>query len=483
MGSLGKRKVLAELARRNLRDTRLDPAILFGKQKAFALSKAKYKAACCSRRAGKSFALAYVLIEGALKHPGSINPFITLTRNTAKDIIWPPLREVAKSIGLNLSFKANTGDIHFPNGSKIILRGCEDRRQAEKLRGLKFPRVVIDEAQAFPSFLKEILDDIIAPGMMDYEDAQCLVTGTPNRTCTGVFFDICHGTGDMGGWDVHGWTMRENWYFSESFGKIYVEKWLADYRKRKGWGENHATYLREYCGKWVRDKEGTVYEFNEKLNLFYTWESEDQASDWEYVLGVDTGWNDPSAFVLQAASPSLGEMWTLDSYQETEMSNVAVARQINRYMEDYPVTSVIMDTGGYGKSIAEDMRSQYNLPIFAAEKTKKYSYIQQMNSDFRTGAIRVLQPTNEEYIRQLSLLQWDEKSYDTRNPKEDRRTQNHCTDAGLYSWRYIRTTGGIWAENDPEHGTEEWWAKEEERMLERTLDSINETDDDWWENL
>ena len=237
------RRILAEAARRAEKRNALDPAkLLFGPQRDFVLDKSRNKAAVCSRRAGKSYSIAFMLLEHALKHERSINPYITLTRDSGKDILWPALYDLDTKLGLNLRFRENTGDIILPNKSKIIIRGADDKRQIEKLRGPKYPIAVVDEAQGFPHFLHDLIEDVLEPATLDY-DGQIVVTGTPNSACAGAFYNL---TNKEAGWAIHSWTLRDNPHIPD------VESWLDRKRKQKAWDDNHPTYLREYCGVCTR---------------------------------------------------------------------------------------------------------------------------------------------------------------------------------------------------------------------------------------
>ena len=65
--------------------------VLFESQLDFALDPSRKKVACCSRRAGKSHTLAACLIDSAIRHPGRLNLYITLSKTSARNIIWSDL--------------------------------------------------------------------------------------------------------------------------------------------------------------------------------------------------------------------------------------------------------------------------------------------------------------------------------------------------------------------------------------------------------
>lgn len=438
--------------------------------------------ACCSRRAGKSYGIAYKLLEKGIQYPQSICAYVTLTRDAGKDIIWGPLREIAKAANITLRFKKNSGDIELPNGSKIILRGCEDKRQAEKLRGPKYPIVVIDEAQGIPQYLKYMIDEVITPATMDYVDSQICLTGTPNAAGVGVFFDAVHAKDDMQGWEVHEWTMQDNTHLQkvQAAKNLTILEYIIGQAAKRGVPLTHPSIQREFFGKWVKDTESNVYKYLPSRNDVYQqayFKAKSAASDWEFVMGLDLGWNDPSAFTVSCYSETLGKFFTIDSFQDSEMSTDAIARQISKFFGVYGEMPIIADSGGYGKSIVEELNATYALPIFPAEKNKKVAYIEFVNTDLRSGAIQILVGPNGELTEQLSLLQWADRWAEKGVAKEDKSSPNHLCDALLYSARWALYQNGPREETQPDAYTEAWWAKRAKDLEEMELEQMRKEED------
>ncbi len=434
-------------------------------------------AAVCSRRAGKSFGLAYKILIALLRYNGCEVAYVCLTRERAKSIIWPALRDLCASIGFvegkDFRFREDNGSFRLMhNKSTMTTFGCEDRRQLEKLRGAKYPLIVFDEAQAMPYYLLDAISDIAEPATMDYgAEGQILITGTPNAACAGAFHDIT--TGTIAGWEVHHWTFRDNPHIPDK------EEWIAQKMVRSGWDEYHPTYLREYCGQWIRDEDGRVYKISSDVNVVGEW-PEHLTDDWEFYLGVDLGYNDPSAFVVSAASESLGQMYALECHKESRMLASAVAVKILKYKNQYPISRVVVDTGGYGKSIAEELRIKHGIDVVAAEKQRKYAHIELLNSDLGGGQVKIVKPGCDDLISEMFLLQWDEASMATGKPKEDRRTPQHLCDALLYSWRDTHIQSDEWLENPPVIGSAEWAAAEEERMERSVLEKMKKEKNPFW---
>jgi hypothetical protein len=482
-----KQAWLAQQLKQRLQSQRsVDPAdLLTEPQVRFVEDRSKLKAAVCSRRAGKSYSLAWEICEACERHEFALVPYITLTRDTAKNILWPAIRDVTKKRGVEVEFKQNTGDIVFPNGARVILRGCDDRNQIEKLRGPAYPLAVIDEAQGFPTYLLDLIDDVLTPATMDY-DGCIVVTGTPNAICAGPFHDITNGV--SGGWSVHTWTVRDNWKMAEKVGIFdreeglaYANNWLEEYRTRKGWDSHNPTFLREYCGLWVQDQDSQVYRLKD-YNLVEKFDDA-EAQDWQYVLGLDLGFNDPSAFVVVAYSAEQGLIRVIESWQETELTPSELAVVVEGLDKRYRFESIVADSGGMGKGYVEELRKNYGLPARPADKRKKYAGIEIVNDQLLNRTIQIVRHANQDLVDQMRVLQWDEKAAQRHDPKEDRRTPNHLCDALLYAVRDTVTHFISWEKQGPAYGSPEWidqqmeefWEKEEERLLG--------PQQEWWEKL
>src|SRR5688500_6955999 len=92
-------ELLAELERRKRpqRDPLAFLAGLHPKQKAFVEDPAKFKAAVCSRRAGKSEGDAAWLLEGAVSDPGGLSVYVARSKGNARLIIWPAFDRINRA--------------------------------------------------------------------------------------------------------------------------------------------------------------------------------------------------------------------------------------------------------------------------------------------------------------------------------------------------------------------------------------------------
>jgi len=100
-------------------------------------------------RSGKSFIIVYAIIVIACKFPGSRHLICRFRFNHVKNSIWmDTLRKVLKVCFPNLVVKWNNADffITLPNGSEIWIGGLDDKERSEKILGMEFLTVFVNEA-------------------------------------------------------------------------------------------------------------------------------------------------------------------------------------------------------------------------------------------------------------------------------------------------------------------------------------------------
>lgn len=391
-------------------------AELHPKQLAYIVDPSKAKALLTGRRFGKTSLLAVDLLDTALRFPGSLSIYIHLTHGLAKKQMGAELARLdAKH---NLGMDPNLTDLayRFPNGSQVWLGGANDQRQIEKYRGFKPHKVQLDESASFGPHIKALIEEVIDPGLMD-NDGAVGMAGTPGPICAGMFYDA---TTDVDkGFSVHRGTVLDNTYLPNA------AAWLAKKRRDRGWTETDPRYLREWMGIWMPDNNSLIYRYiadTADYNILPTHHV------WEYVLGVDFGFNDATAFVILAFSRTCPDVYVVDQWQKSEMLLTDIRVRIEWLMTQYRFTRIVGDQGGLGKTFIEEFRQRNSIPMIGAEKAHKFDYIELLNSDLATGRLRVKR--NSPLALEWAQLQWD----DARK-KEAPQYPNHLSDACLYAWR------------------------------------------------
>lgn len=473
------KRVIEELIRRKEQKAKFSfEELLFGKQREFVESPAKRKVAVCSRRAGKTHAIVVLCIITALKHDDCHIPYITRTRAQAKRNVWGVFKALDKKYNLKLKFNNNELTVYFPNGSMVFLTGADDEAAIETMRGDKYPLAVIDEAQSFKPYIKTLIEDILEPALMDY-DGVLVLTGTPNASCMGYFYNADHQKvmeyedgeqEDYSEWESFHWTVLDNPFIPEKRKLTFLE--------RKKRSIPASTYAREYEGRWVRDESGLVFRLNPHINIISGW-TPIAGDEWEYTLGMDFGYNDSTAFTVFAYNEKKGQTVLVESFKKRELIPSACAVIVQALAQKYDFTRMVGDTGGLGKGYVEEMRQTYGLPIDVAAKADKRGNIELINGAFRSGTLLIDRARNRELLNEIALLQWDDERL-----MPDPRYEDHLCDAMLYGWRACRRNYEDFDLDAPKPGTTEWY-KAIEAAIEDEQDRLfrEQQEMSWWEKL
>jgi len=407
-------------------------AITFGSEKfpqqfAFINENAPLASALCPRRAGKSYAIGLKLYKKAFDFPGSTVLYISLTKDSAKRIMWRDvLMEIARQYGIEVVDRATLLEIDLPNGSMIKLAGADSsQKEKDKFLGGKYPYVCIDEAGSFTQDLADMIYEYLEPAVADYEGTIDLV-GTPTVFWQGFFCKVTEGR--EAGWVTHAWDTLDNPYMRDKW-----QKRLDLLKARDPRVEETPRYLRMYKAVWVKDMENLIYKFQTDRNTV------DVLPDGEIdgqVLGIDLGYNDATAYNLSRYYFHDETLYFIKSFKEAGQIVDDVVRTMKQYIIDYDIHTIVIDNAS--KQVVETLKARfsfYDVVIHAADKRDKIEYIGFMNSDFILGKIKLLKGETDGYAEELGNLIKDPNNLKT---VEHPSCENHLCDAGLYNWRFAR---------------------------------------------
>lgn len=424
---------------------------LFGSQRRFFNDKSKKKAALCSRRAGKTEGVAATLLHAAEDCPGGLSVYISRSRANSRLILWATLSAINERHGLGLNFTQRDNQLFVitPNGHQLWLCGCNTSTDIDKFRGLKLRMAAIDEASSFGGYLRELVEDVLEPALLDL-DGELVMISTPGVIPAGYFFEVTTGAGlgPMAAkqWPTHSWVTLQNPYIQldklskeeqklellraedEDYINPRVEVWLEKKRIANGWDISHPTYLREWCGQWVRDEGALLFPIDAGKNHFF----ELPEGRWSYSIGVDVGYNDPTAFVVGAQRRGHPEIYIVHAEQHTQLIPSAVAAYIQRLQKRFGAYRVIVDSGGIGLAYVEEMRQRFGIACEAADKRNKRDWIDIVRGECLSGTIKVHPHAAGCLLQELACLVWDEK-----HEEADDRFEDHLSDAFLYLCRMI----------------------------------------------
>lgn len=471
---------------------------LFPAQRDFVKDPARRKAALCPRRAGKSYAVMIYALWVALTRPGANILIVARVRRQARGVYWRPLQGLCKEFEIEAQFQSVRMEVDFKNGSLIQLTGADTAEEVDKFRGQGYDLVCIDEGKSYsPDLLKELIKEIIEPALLDRR-GKLVMIGTPGPVLSGMFYEIttCQNTKEsikrVGkvrpwwereswrgpfGWSLHKWTSKDNincpWIWEDA------HQWKADQEIP----DDDPYWMREYLGQWVPDADALVYAYSRFEDERCDAEPAEGphglplGHDWRYLLGLDLGYKDDTAFVVAAWSETHDQLHFLHAEKHPSLVVEDIARRAKDLEDEFGGFDIrVADTGGLGTTITESLARTYGVYFEPAKKQDKNDFIKVMNSDMTKGRIKA-HPGARKLIEEWATLQWAGSD----RKKEDPGCANHAADAALYLWRYAYHHWFREEVRGPERGTHEWWKQkereDEERFRQQALEQRNTP---WW---
>lgn len=221
-------------------------------------------------------------------------------------------------------------------------------------------------------------------------------------------------------------------------------------------------------GRWIRDGQGLLYSMSDANVCSHFREREDT----EYVLAVDLGSSEmkpTTAFVVAAFSWSEPNKVTI---VESELHQGATPRSIAERIKAFPYRfyEIVVDQGGLGKGYIREFNEHYGIDARDVQKSNKLGYRKLLNGALESQEL-MIDESNTELIKELQLLQWNDKGTDA-----DPRQPDHLSDAMLYAWRHCKAHLAEQPKPDVDLSTpeglnqyaEELWEKERQRGLQNT---------------
>lgn len=402
----------------------------FPQQLKFIQDPARLKVLFCTRRAAKSYTAGVYMVNECLNNPGVNCLFLGLTRSSAEGIIWKDiLKTINREQGLGITFHGTKLEATFPNGSVIYATGVDvDEDEMNKLLGKKYRLVCIDEASMYTIDMNKLVYGILKPATADQRGTICLM-GTSSNFTRGLFYDIT--TGKEPGWSLHTWTAHDNPFISKQWSEE-----LMEIDSLRPLFKETPLFRQWYLNEWVVDTDKLVYKYSFDRNSFKTTPTTLAPDGWTYVLGVDLGYEDDTAFVLCSFHDNDKTLYILKTFNKKHMDITDVANKIKEFREDknFPVSKIVID--GANKQAVEEIQHRHHIALECADKMGKSDFIEIMNAELIQGRIKIKDSLTM-ITQEMMGLVWKTTGDKIDQPrKEHPNLPNHLCDALLYAWRF-----------------------------------------------
>jgi PBSX family phage terminase large subunit len=398
------------------------------------------KAALCTRRAGKSYAMGVLAVKTAAETANCKVVVIGKTNQSVKGIYFDDIMAVLKR-KFNLDWELNRTEMIYrlPNGSMIMFMGADaDQDQMNKLLGQKFKLAILDEASMYANIdLRKLIYGILRPALADLR-GQMVMIGTPSDYLNSLYFDVT--TLQEPGWATHKWTAFDNPHMIEQ-----VTEELAFMRQANPKIDLDTEFRQHWLGEWVVNLSSRVYKYDKS----YNGNEVPITGQYQHVLGVDLGFEDHTAFVIGAWSHYDRVLHIVHAESAPGLDLDQVEARMKSLQQRFNVGVITID--GAGKQFVETLQGRFQMGLHRAEKVHKKDFIELMNTDFVMGRINVFHDKCLPLVKEWENLIWDQKELD-KDPKtghirgkwaESKNCPNHAADAALYMWRWCYNHANI----------------------------------------
>jgi hypothetical protein len=467
MALTSKTSLIVEAVKRKSQDTgkKIELRGDFKEQNNFIEDNNKFVAAQCSRRAGKTNGLALKFFKTLEKYPKSQCLYLGLTMDSARETMWPVLHEINDRYNIGCTFTVSKLEMKHPNGAKLKLIGADLKNFIKRLRGRKYPGVAIDEAQDFGTHLQSLVDDVLTPSISDYADGWLAMTGTPGPVPQGYFFDVTHE--NKFGYSVHKWTLLQNPFMPNP------EAFINELIQKREWTPDNPTLRREYRNEWVLDAQSLWVRYDEKINHFIELPKDIK---WNYILGVDIGFNDADAIAVLAWSEKSDTTYLVEESIRAKQGISALTLQIEELQKKYDAYKIVMDEGALGKKIAEDLVPRFGVPLVAADKAKKQTNVELLNDSLRLGKFKASKDSRFAKDSYLVQIDWDKSTPNRIVVKK--KPHSDIIDSVLYAFKESYAYAHKY-QTEPVKGTKEWAEKQtaNDPMFEQAMEHFQQQEE------
>lgn len=131
-----------------------------------------------ARRWGKTRTCSVLAFESAMRGPDRRVLYAAQTQTAVKEFVAPHFQALADDAPPDLRPELVGHEMRFPNGSRIVLQGCEDQLKADRLRGPAAHDAFIDEGGFIP-ILWYVVTSIVRPQLSTTRGSMLIASSPP----------------------------------------------------------------------------------------------------------------------------------------------------------------------------------------------------------------------------------------------------------------------------------------------------------------
>jgi hypothetical protein len=149
-----------------------------------------------------------------------------------------------------------------------------------------------------------------------------------------------------------------------------------------------------------------------------------------------------------------------------------LSEQIELLRKKYDIAKLVIDGGGLGKKIAEELRRQKHIPVEDADKTKKMQNMAFLDDALRTGRFKAR--GDSRFAEDCFLVEIDREKTTPDRLVVKSGYHSDALDATLYAFCLSPAYTYQKPKVKPRYGSPEWAAAEVDLMFEAEVERLKE---------
>ena len=380
--------------------------------------------------------LAGRLLAKRVVRPNQHCVYINRSFDAAARQINKPLMDSLAQTDLHWTGTCSGGKLEFENGSWILILGNHNVADIDKIRGEKVALCILDESGHMKN-MKQLMQEVISPAMMDYEDSQLFMIGTPPRVPNTYAQEMWNNASVT---HFH-WTYLDNPFLPNR------ENILDEVCKLYSVEPDSPFIKREYQGDMnAYDYEAMPFHNNIKYDKL-----PEGPYDRAYI-GVDYGYGDEAAvvsLVVKGRKMYITDCWAQSKKTVTELCD-EIQRQLDN-LKKLPLANtqpqIICDTNE--GAITAELYYQRHMPnVATAYKYDKYYALCMLSEWVKNGTILTPQDSYINYEAEHTVWKRDPETDKMENELDDDVFHPNALMAVLYvSRQFAYEVLGLTTEN------------------------------------